>query len=151
MVDPVRRPREDLAVSRMLTLAVLILVLAGCGESDSESSATTDTTTTVEATQTTTETTQTIVSSNVLGCLEQAGLSGVEESDVDTWRGFHNGPSYAIVVHKLAIPAKAPRVVAGEYVVTGSFKVVAVGRGLMGDEGIQADALVQTVGDCLGG
>jgi hypothetical protein len=130
---------------------ILAFAAAGCGGSDSKSSDTPETTTTVEATQTTTETMQTIVTSKVLGCLEQAGLSGVEESDIDTWRGFHNSPSYAIAVHKLAIPAKAPRVVAGEYVVTGSFKVVAVGRGLMGDEGIQADALVQTVADCLGG
>jgi hypothetical protein len=138
-------------VPRTFALAALILALAGCGGSDSDSSETTETTTTVEATQTTTETTQTIVSSHVLACLEQAGLSGVEEGDVDTWRGVHSDPSYAIVVHKLMKPAKAPRVVAGEYVVTGSFKVVAVGRGLMGDEGIQADALVQTVADCLGG
>ena len=151
MVDPVRQPRKDLAVSRTLTVVALIVVLAGCGGSDSESSDTSETTATVEATQTTTESTQTTVSSKVLACLEQAGLSGVEESDVDSWRGLHNDPSYTIVVHKLLKPAKAPRVVAGEYAVTGSFKVVAVARGLTGDDGIQADALVQTVADCLGG
>jgi hypothetical protein len=59
--------------------------------------------------------------------------------------------TYRIVVHKLVRPAKAPRVVAGEYAVTGSFKVGAVGRGFTGVEGIQADALVQIVADCLGG
>ena len=123
-------------------------MLAGCGGSDS--SDTSQTTATVEATQTTTETTQTIMS-NALACLEEAGLSNVEERDVGLWGGLHHGPSYAIVVHKLLKPAEAPRVVAGEYAVTGSFKVVAVGRGLTGDEGIQADALVQTVADCLGG
>ena len=144
VVDPARRPREDLAVSRTLAVLALILALAGCGGSDSDPSEL------PETTQTTTEITQTIVSSEVLGCLEQAGLSSVGESDVDTWRGLHTGPSYAIVVHKLMKPAKAPRVVAGEYAVTGSFKVVAVGTGLIGDEGIQADALVQTVADCLG-
>ena len=53
------------------------------------------------------------------------------------------------LVHKLAKPAKAPRVVAGEYALTGSFKVVAVGSGLFGNDGIQADALVQIVADCL--
>jgi hypothetical protein len=62
------------------------------------------TTAIVEATRTTAETTQTVVSSDVLGCLEQAGLSDVEKSDVDTWHGFHGGPAYAIVVHKLATP-----------------------------------------------
>ena len=65
------------------------------------------------------------------------------------WTGSHQSPAYRIVVHKLAKPAKAPRVVAGEYAVTGSFKVVAVGRGLIGNDGIQADALVQTVAECL--
>lgn len=149
MVDLVRRPREDLAVSRTVTLVALILVLAGCGGSDSESSET-ETTTTVEATQTTTETTQTIVSSKVLGCLEQAGLSGVEESDVKTWRGFHKRPSYAIVVHKLATPAKALTVVAGAYALSGPFKVVAEAEGLNGIEGFGADSLVQEVATCLG-
>ena len=86
----------------------------------------------------------------MLACLERRGYPSVKERDVDTWGGLHNGPSYAIVVHKLVKPAKAPRVVAGEYAVTGSFKVVAVGTGLIGDEGIQADALVQIVADCLG-
>jgi hypothetical protein len=151
MVDPVRQPREDLAVSRTLTIVALILVLAGCGGSDSESSDTSETTATVEATQTTTETTQTIVSNDSLRCLEEAGLSDVEERDLDFWRGYHDEPPYAITIHKLMRSAKVPRVVAGEYAVTGSFKVVAVGRGLSGDEGIQADALVQTVADCLGG
>jgi len=84
-------------------------------------------------------------------CLGAAGLSDVEERDVGLWEGLHDRPAYAIVVHKLRKPAKAPRVVAGEYAVTGSFKVVAVGSGFVGDEGIQADALVQTVADCLGG
>ena len=136
-------------MSRTLTVVALILVLAGCGGSDS--SDTSETTATVEATQTTTESTQTIVSNDPLACLEEAGLSNVEERDVGLWGGLHHGPSYAIVVHKLMKPAKAPRVVAGEYAVTGSFKVVAVARGLTGDDGIQADALVQTVADCLGG
>ena len=85
-------------MSRTLAVA-LILVLAGCGRSDS--SDTSQTTATVEATQTTTETTQTIMS-NALACLEEAGLSNVEERDVGLWGGLHHGPSYAIVVHKLA-------------------------------------------------
>jgi hypothetical protein len=149
MVDPVRRPREDLAVSRTLTLVALILVLAGCGGSDSKSSEATETTTTVEATPTTTETTQTIVSSRPLACLEEAGLSNVEEREVGLWRGLHENPAFAIVVHKLAKPAKAPIVVAGAYAVTGSFKVAAEGTGLP-NWGLDADFLVQEVADCLG-
>ena len=151
MVDPVRRPREDLAVSRTLTAVALIVVLAGCGGSDSESSNTSETTATVAETQTTTETTQTIVGNDPLACLEEAGLSNVEERDVDTWRGFHDGSAYAIVVHKLATPAKAPTVVAGTYAVTGPFKVAAEGEGLSSDEGLGADALVQEVAACLSG
>ena len=137
-------------MSRTLTLVALILVLAGCGGSDPESSDTSETTATVGATQTTTETTQTIMSSEVLGCLEEAGLSNVEEREVGLWRGLHEGPAFAIVVHKLRKPAKAPIVVAGAYAVTGSFKVAAEGTGLP-NWGLDADFLVQEVADCLGG
>ena len=137
-------------MSRTLTVLALILVLAGCGGSDSESSDTSETTATVGATQTTTETTQTIMSSEVLGCLEEAGLSNVEEREVGLWRGLHEGPAFAIVVHKLRKPARAPIVVAGAYAVTGSFKVAAEGTGLP-NWGLDADFLVQEVADCLGG
>ena len=136
-------------MSRTLTVLALVLVLAGCGGSDSESSDTSETTATVGATQTTTETTQTIKSSEVLGCLEEAGLSNVEEREVGLWRGLHEGPAFAIVVHKLRKPARAPIVVAGAYAVTGSFKVAAEGTGLP-NWGLDADFLVQEVADCLG-
>lgn len=136
-------------MSRTLTVLALILVLAGCGGSDSESSDTSETTATVGATQTTTETTQTIMSSEVLGCLEEAGLSNVDEREVGLWRGLHEGPAFAIVVHKLRKPARAPIVVAGAYVVTGSFKVAAEGTRLP-NWGLDADFLVQEVADCLG-
>ena len=134
---------------RTLTVVALILVLAGCGGSGSESSDTSDTTATVEATQTTTETTQTTVSNDPLSCLEEAGLSNVEERDVDFWGGDHEEPLYAITIHKLATPAKAPTVVAGTYAVTGPFKVAAEGEGLSSQEGLGADALVQEVAACL--
>ena len=125
---------------RTLTIVALILVLAGCGGSDPESS----------DAQTTTETTQTIVSNdNPLACLEEAGLSNVEEREVGVWRGLHESPGFAIVVHKLRKPAKAPIVVAGAYAVTGSFKVAAEGTGLP-NWGLDADFLVQEVADCLG-
>jgi hypothetical protein len=148
MVDPVRRPREDLAVSRTLTIAALILVLAGCG--DSESSETSETTATIETTQTTTENTLS-VSNDPLACLEEAGLSEVEERDVDFWLGYHDEPLYTITIHKLATPAKAPTVVAGTYAVTGSFRVAAQGESLSSGEGLLADALVQEVAACLSG
>jgi hypothetical protein len=128
-------------VPRTLTIVALILALAGCGGSDPESS----------DAQTTTETTQTIVSNdNPLACLEEAGLSNVEEREVGVWRGLHESPGFAIVVHKLRKPAKAPSVVAGAYAVTGSFKVAAEGTGLP-NWGLDADVLVQEVADCLGG
>jgi len=135
-------------VSRTLTVLALVLVLAGCGGSDSESSDTSETTATVGATQTTTETTQTIKSSEVLGCLEEAGLSNVEEREVGLWRGLHEGPAFAIVVRKLR-KARASIVVAGAYAVTGSFKVAAEGTRLP-NWGLDADFLVQEVADCLG-
>ncbi len=124
---------------RTLTVVALILLLAGCGGSDSESS------------DTQTTTTHTIASNDPFACLEQAGLSNVEERDADFWRGYHDEPLYAITIHKLATPAKAPTVVAGTYAVTGPFKVAAEGEGLSSAEGLGADALVQEVADCLGG
>ena len=124
---------------RTLTIVALILVLAGCGGSDPES----------WETRTTAETTQTIVSNDPLACLEEAGLSNVEERDVGLWRGLHEDPAFAIVVHKLRKPAKAPIVVAGAYAMTGSFKVAAEGTGLP-NWGLDADFLVQEVADCLG-
>ena len=138
-------------MSRTLTVVALILVLAGCARSDSESSDTSETTATANATQATTKATQTIASNDPLACLEKAGLSNVEERDVDFWRGYHEEPLYAITIHKLATPAKAPIVVAGTYAVTGSFKVAAEGEGLSSEEGLGADALVQDVAACLGG
>jgi hypothetical protein len=98
----------------------------------------------------TTETTEVTTTSAPIRCLDAAGLSDVEERDVAVWRGLHEGPAYAIVVHKLRKPANAPTVVAGTYVVTGRFKVAAEGTGLTSTEGLQADALVQEVADCLG-
>jgi hypothetical protein len=96
-----------------------------------------------------TETAEVTTTSDPITCLDAAGLSDVEERD-DLWRGFHDGSSYAIVVHKLSTPAKAPTVVAGTYAVTGPYKVVAEGAGLTVEEGLEADALVQEVAACLG-
>ena len=131
-----------------LTLVGIVLTLiactAGCGGGGNKAAR--DETSIAVATEPTH-----VDSSKPSQCLDAAGLSEVKERDVGLWSGLHHGPAYAIVVRKLMKPAKAPRVVAGEYAVTGSFKIVAVARGLTGDEGIQADALVQIVADCLGG
>ena len=96
----------------------------------------------------TSETTEATTTGDPIGCLEAAGLSGVEERDADLWRGVHD--RYAIVVHRLATPAKAPTVVAGTYAIAGSFKVGAEGEALTTYEGLEADALVQSVAACLG-
>ena len=99
----------------------------------------------------TTETTGVSTTGDPIGCLDAAGLSDVEERDADLWRGVHDGPSYAIVVHRLRTPAKAPTVVAGTYAVSGSFKVSAEAAALTVNEGLWVDALVQEVAACLGG
>ena len=104
-----------------------------------------------ETTVTMTATGSEVLAGKAISCLESVGLSNVEESEVGTWRGFHDGPSYAIVVHQLPKPAKAPTVVAGTYAVTGRFKVAAEGEGLTVDEGLGADYLVKDVAACLGG
>jgi outer membrane murein-binding lipoprotein Lpp len=143
--------REKLTLTAIV-LASLVCV-AGCGGSSDEASG--DETSTAVVTESapadTTTTTDVTTTSDPIRCLDAAGLSDVEARDVDVWSGLHEGPAYAIVVHKLAKPAKAPVVVAGTYAVTGSFKVAAEGTGLTTEEGLWADALVQEVADCLGG
>ena len=120
-------------------VAALAIIVAVIGPADDET------------TVTTTTTGSEIPAGQAITCLENVGLSSVEESEVDTWRGLHVGPAYAITVHKLPKPAKAPTVVAGTYAVTGRFKVAAEGEGLTMDEGLWADSLVQEVAACLGG
>jgi hypothetical protein len=140
-----------------LTLAAIVLAslvcAAGCGGSSDEASG--DETSTAVVTETapaeTTTTTEVTTRNDPIRCLDAAGLSDVEERDVGVWSGLHEDPAYAVVVHKLAKPAKAPIVVAGTYAVTGSFKVAAEGTGLTSEEGLLADALVQDVAACLGG
>jgi len=134
-----------------ILLAGLALA-AGCGEGSQGASSSVETSTPVATESRPAETTITqelATTSRPIRCLDAAGLSQVGKRKAGVWIGKHAAPTFAIVVHKLAVPAKAPRVVAGEYALTGSFKIVAVGRGFVGDEGIQADALVQTVADCL--
>jgi hypothetical protein len=140
-----------------LTPAAIVLAslacAAGCGEGSDEASGDETSTAVVaeSAPAETTTTTEVTTRSDPIRCLDAGGLSDVEERDVGLWSGLHEDPAYAIVVHKLAKPAKAPVVVAGTYAVTGSFKVAAEGTGLTVEEGLLADALVQDVADCLGG
>jgi hypothetical protein len=143
--------REKLTLTT-IALASLVCV-AGCGGSSDEPSGNETSTAVVteSAPADATTTTDVTTTSDPIRCLDAAGLSDVEARDVDVWSGLHEGPAYAIVVHKLAKPAKAPVVVAGTYAVTGSFKVAAEGTGLTTEEGLWADALVQEVADCLGG
>jgi hypothetical protein len=133
-----RRGKTLLVVgAAVVTLAIVGAVIV---PADDETTAATTTTTGGE-----------VLGGQTITCLENVGLSNVEESEADTWRGLHDGPSYAITVHKLPKPAKTPTVVAGTYAVTGRFKVAAEGEGLTIDEGLWADFLVQEIVACLGG
>jgi hypothetical protein len=123
----------------VVAVAAVVAVFGAFNSSDGEANVASEMTETAEVTTT----------SDPIRCLDAAGLSDAEERD-DLWRGFHDGSSYAIVVHKLSTPAKAPTVVAGTYAVTGPYKVVAEGAGLTVEEGLEADALVQEVAACLG-
>jgi hypothetical protein len=129
----------------VLVAVIAAGALAGCDDGSNEPETSTATTETAAPT----ETTQTTVNNRPLACLEDAGLSNVEEQEVGLWRGLHDDPAFAIVVRKLAKPAKAPIVVIGAYVKTGRFKVAAEGTGLP-NWGLEADFLVQEVADCLG-
>jgi hypothetical protein len=133
-----------------ILLAALVLA-TGCGGGSQRASSGVETSTAAAASAPAETTTEVTKASKPIRCLDAAGLTGSEGGGAGPWSGSGHDSTYRIVVHKLAKPSRAPRVVAGEYAVTGSFKVVAVGRGLIGDEGIQADALVQTVAECLGG
>jgi hypothetical protein len=135
-----RRARSKALLVVGAAVAALAIVVAVIGPADDETTVRTTTTTGSEA-----------LAGRAITCLETVGLSNVEESDVDAWRGFHEGPSYAITVRKLPKPAITPTVVAGTYAVTGRFKVTAEGEGLTIDEGLWADSLVQEVAACLGG
>lgn len=148
--------RRSLAMTRLAASLALTLTLAGCGgSSDSASPETTETTVTTEAT-----TTEATTSDDPLGCLEAAGLSSVEERDIDFWRGYHDAPFYQVSVALLPSRAEARNGVrdatdvyaaqAGEYVVTGPAKAAAGGL-VTADEGREADTLVREVASCLGG
>ncbi len=131
------RRGQTLLVVGAAIAALAIVAVIGAAEDE----------TTISSTTTETE----VLARQAITCLESAGLSSVEESEVGTWRGLHDGPAYAIIVRKLAQRAKAPTVVAGTYAVTGQFKVAAEGEGLTVDEGLSADYLVKDVAACLGG
>jgi hypothetical protein len=89
-----------------------------------------------------------------MACLEDGGLSNVEEQDTDLWRAFHDGPFYAVIVEQFSSEAEARQAVAdatdvyaasaGMYSVTGPLKGSAV-------DGAEAEELVRGVASCLGG
>jgi hypothetical protein len=114
-----------------------VLWLAGCG-GDGGTAASEATTEANEATVTATmETTETTVSGDPLTCLDDAGLSNVEERSTDFWRGYHDGPFYQVSVQELSSTAEARdlerdaidvyAVQAGKFVVTGPAKPSAGG------------------------
>jgi hypothetical protein len=141
-----QRSRRGKTLLVVGAIVAALAIIGAVNSPDEEASVASEPT---EATETT-ETTEVTPTSDPIGCLDAAGLSDVEERDVDVWRGFHDSPFYAIIIHKLSTPAKAPTVVAGTYALTGPFKVAAEGTGLTSDEGLEADALVQEVAACLG-
>lgn len=138
-------------MNRTLVLVALfaLAVASGCGEDEATTTTTTDATTT----------TQEAVSSDPLTCLEEAGLSDVEERASDLWRGYHGSPFYQVTVHLLPSAAEARQVVndaidvyaaqGGEYAVTGPATVAAGGL-LEGDGGLEANRIVEGVASCLG-
>ena len=142
---------------RRLTLFGIPLLLlaytAGCGGSSKQASPA-ETSTAVISTSVPAETTSTFsvgIRGSPIRCLHAAGLSDVQERDAGSWSGVREASHYAIVVHKLKKRVKTPRVVAGTYALTGSFRIAANGRGLTMAEGLEADLLVEIVADCLRG
>ena len=136
-----QRSKREKALLAVIAVGAVTAVVAAVGAASSRH---VDTNVSSETTATTT------ASAAPIRCLDAAGLSDVEEEGAGLWRGSHVAPLYAIVVHKLATPVRTPKVVAGTYALTGQFKVAAEGTDLTSEEGLEADALVQEVADCLG-
>jgi hypothetical protein len=127
-----------------------LVCAAGCSGGSKEAAGDeTSTAVVTESAPAETMATEKTASRSPLRCLGAAGLSDVEEQERGLWSGVREGRHYTIVVHKLRKPAKARTVVAGTYAVTGSFKVAAEGTELTSAEGLEADALVELVADCL--
>jgi hypothetical protein len=128
------------------TLVVILLATlactAGCSGGSDEG--------TGGAAAATTTTAPSAVGGAAIRCLHAAGLAKVERQALGVWTGEQATGAYAIVIHELAKPARAPRVVAGSYALAGSFKVAAEGRGLTTAEGLEADDLVQSVAAASG-
>jgi hypothetical protein len=95
-----------------------------------------------------------------MSCLEDLGLSNVEQRDTDYWRGYNDSPFYQVGVALLPTEAEARQGVAaatdvyaaqgGAYLVTGPAKPSAGGQ-VTPDEAATAEQQVEAVAVCLGG
>lgn len=146
--------RKDRKVWSLATASAIgLFVLAiGLGSGSSSGSATPSSASAAE---------ETTAAPDPIGCLEDLGLSNVEERSSEIWRGNNDAPFYLIIVHLLPSKAEARQGVrdavdvyaaqTGSYAVTGPLKVGVEGAGLSADEGFTAKTQVQAVAACLGG
>jgi hypothetical protein len=102
---------------------------------------------------------ETMAAADPVSCLDQAGLSQVEQRSNDYWRGNNNSPFYQVGVDELASAREARKAVrdatdvyaasGGKYLVTGPARPSAGGQ-LSTAEADTADSIVQAVASCLG-
>jgi hypothetical protein len=105
--------------TRLLASALVALSLAACGEDES-----------AEPSQEVTAT----LKPTPAGCLEEAGLSGVEKRDKNLWRGFTDDAT-VVLIDRFETPAEARRAVRQADLVVSE----AVGRYFVHGPVIEAD------------
>jgi hypothetical protein len=140
-------------VSKIALVAVVVvfaLIAIGelAGGSDDGSDDAVETTTAVQ------------VADDPIACLDDLGLSNVEQRSNDFWRGYNDSPFYQVGVALLPTEAEARQAVAdatdvyaaqgGVYVITGPAKPSAGGQ-LTADEAFTAEQQVGAVATCLRG
>jgi hypothetical protein len=123
---------------------VLCLLIAGCGSSSGQA---------VESAPP--------MSADPISCLQDAGLSHVEQQDADSWRGDWASPFYQVSVQEMASEADATSLVneatdvyaaqGGRYVVTGPAKPEAGGLLSSSEAATANSSNVSQIASCLGG
>ena len=80
-------------VAAVVVFSIIGAFTSGSDDGGNGNTVATETETETSETETETETTTTdeLAAGDPMTCLEDAGLSSVEERDTDLWRGFHDG------------------------------------------------------------
>ena len=78
-------------VAAVVVFSIIGAFTSGSDDGGNGNTVATETETSETETETETTTTDELAAGDPMTCLEDAGLSSVEERDTDLWRGFHDG------------------------------------------------------------